>query len=184
MGTTEVEPWMQTQEHSVVSTHLPLCWGRRLSHDDCIPVIRDLWQTRGQELLPWLHKAIHTNTQRSVNRTVQLTQNCHLVVWWKFFKKKKVQSKFLLWKTKKCLPRKKYYQGMSLTDLFQENTWANWWLAHFYMPTDIGNAVWKHFYVIRKLSFHSVRMISMQSEPKVIVKFQTNTSTIYCISVL
>lgn len=106
-------------EGVVPSSRLPLGWGWRFGHDHCIPVIRDLWQTRGRGLLPGLREAIHTNTQQSIKKNIPRLKN---VIWSleSFPKREKVQSKFPLWKMKKLLPTKKYYQGMSLIDWRQK----------------------------------------------------------------
>lgn len=129
VGTTEVESrasrirsgrWFSMWTQGlVVSSRLPLGRGWRFGHDHRIPVIRDLWQTRGQGLLPCLHEAIHTKTWQSIKRNIPRLKN---VIWslQSFPKREKVQSKFSLWKMKKPLPRKKYYQGENLTDWRQK----------------------------------------------------------------
>lgn len=59
-------------------------------------------------------QAIYTNAQQSIKRNIATDWKCHRVHW-KLPKKRTVQSKFLLWKMKKCLPRKQYYQAGSIT---------------------------------------------------------------------
>lgn len=144
MGTTEVESrapeirsgcdprmWIQG---AVLSSHLPLGWGWRLGHNHRIPVIRDLWQTRGQGLLPGLYRFFTptpTISKKGHSHRLKKTTRCLE----SFPKREKVQSECLLWKMNNRLPRKKMSRWEPHKLLLRKGR-ANGWIVPIYVSAN------------------------------------------------